>query len=196
MAPTESVQRQIDQLSQQLSTLRLPHKLNQYRVYEKQLRLLRQSTSNQSEIENVLDQLQTKLDKSVICGVTQCFICGPESNNQPSGSVQPAYLRSSSASSTIKTQPKEINGYAKQISLVESRPVPQNIPTSQSSPPPSNFHLEPRDKKLKTEILNHQSEESKKETQPEPMIEKPTSTAPTITLNSTVKETNEPLTGM
>ncbi|KAH9527143.1 hypothetical protein DERF_001184 [Dermatophagoides farinae] len=83
MASTTNVQKEIDLLTNEWKTLRLPHKLKQYRQYEKcleRLKLMASSSSSSAESKESLieqiNQLYIKLDKSVICGVDQCFICG------------------------------------------------------------------------------------------------------------------------
>ena len=121
----EQIEHQIAKLASELEQLRLPHKLNQYRAYEKKLlsiKKLAQSDNNQS-FDTQLDQLQSRLDNSVLCGVSQCFLCG-SSQNVPVSGHTPVYSRSVSARfSTERSKPDTHNGirsalpkYGKQIS--------------------------------------------------------------------------------
>ncbi|XP_075676565.1 uncharacterized protein LOC113799206 [Dermatophagoides pteronyssinus] len=83
-----NIQEKIDTINEELEKLRLPHKLKQYRHYAEcleQLKMMISSSTTTTESQKSImieqiDQLFTKLDKSVICGVDQCFVCG--TNNQ------------------------------------------------------------------------------------------------------------------
>ncbi|OTF78634.1 hypothetical protein BLA29_007750 [Euroglyphus maynei] len=85
-----NIQQQIDLITEELKQLRLPHKLKQYRHYEKCLEQLKSTLSDDEESSATLieqiDQLFVKLDKSVICGVDQCFLCGNNDNNRNNSS--------------------------------------------------------------------------------------------------------------
>ena len=80
------IEQDISKLEEQLRTLRLPHKLNQYRAYEKKLLSLKnqaQSIPSESDQYTIkLDQLQSQLDNSVLCGVNECFLCGQGASSE------------------------------------------------------------------------------------------------------------------
>ncbi|XP_017491317.1 PREDICTED: biofilm and cell wall regulator 1-like, partial [Rhagoletis zephyria] len=106
----QNIEQEMKGLATELATLRLPHKLNQYRVYERKLRSVEkqikevaESDDNlQKRLEAELTQLQSTLDRAVLCGVSQCFICGGNNSDVQLGSPKKfpttvAYSRSVSA---------------------------------------------------------------------------------------------------
>ena len=86
----QNIEQEMKGLAAELATLRLPHKLNQYRVYERKLRSVEKQIKEvaesdddnlQKRLEAELTQLQSTLDRAVLCGVSQCFICGGSAGN-------------------------------------------------------------------------------------------------------------------
>ncbi len=86
----QKIEQEMKGLATELATLRLPHKLNQYRVYERKLRSVEKQIKEvaesdddnlQKRLEAELTQLQSTLDRAVLCGVSQCFICGGSAGN-------------------------------------------------------------------------------------------------------------------
>lgn len=122
---SEQLEQSICDLEQKLSTLRLPHKLKQYRTYENQLQQLGEQIENQHGSVNGsyrerMDRMQQQLDQSVLCGIGQCFLCGGANGET---SMIPSYKRSISAGvGTCKTNgtfPK----YSKQVSCSPMAPI-------------------------------------------------------------------------
>ena len=113
MASTE-----FDKLVHELSDLRLPHKLKQYRQLQERIKCLTGQVD-----ESKIDVLLGQLNNAVLCGVSQCFICGNDN-----GSTFPAVVRSSSAlpSATITAPGGNGNGsvtgnhYARSLSSQSS----------------------------------------------------------------------------
>jgi len=79
-------------LVRELSDLRLPHKLKQYRLLREQI----QSLSGQCEPDRI-DALTTQLDNAVLCGVSQCFICASAAANDNPISSSHKFTSSTSA---------------------------------------------------------------------------------------------------
>lgn len=122
------VETEIEQLAKQLETLRLPHKLNQYRVLEKKLaKLLDTVTQNeQQDLCDKVRQLQVKLNNCVLCGVSQCFLCGGDvaqiDTSRMSNILPERYRRSVSANYTKSKPTMKPVIITTQVSLPEPKP--------------------------------------------------------------------------
>lgn len=103
MATKDVIEEEIKQLSAELCTLRLPHKLNrQYRITEKRLRSLEGEITTaglNADLSDRIRRLQSELESSVLCGVTQCFLCSG-AGVQTGGPLPLNYNRSLSAKTT------------------------------------------------------------------------------------------------
>lgn len=128
----EHLEQEISQLASQLKQLRLPHKLNQYRAYENKILSLKKKVENKCQLNAQLEQLQSQLDSSVLCGVSECFLCGGRQNGAASGQAS-IYNRSISAGSSYhRTTPMSQNGissakYGKQVSCIEQSSKKENL---------------------------------------------------------------------
>lgn len=130
----EHLEQEISQLASQLKQLRLPHKLNQYRAYEKKILSLKKKVEkeNKCQLNAQLEPLQSQLDSSVLCGVSECFLCGGRQNGAASGQAS-IYNRSISAGfSYHRTTPMSQNGtssakYGKQVSCNEQSSKKENV---------------------------------------------------------------------
>lgn len=75
-----NLEEEIKTLFKDFESLRLPHKLNKYRQYHQQIKSLRSLSAKlnpkeSSTYSGQLDELEKRLDASVICAINQCAIC-------------------------------------------------------------------------------------------------------------------------